>query len=95
MTVFTCLERFVELAALLLKPPSLLPRFIVIDEPELGLNPASIAQLASMVKMVSMNAHILVATQSTRLMVEFHSDNLMVVEGNQENRFSFFKKLDP
>jgi len=82
------------LTALLLQPPDLLPRFIVIDEPELGLHPAAIAQLASMVKMVSRKAQILVATQSTRLVDEFSPDNLVIVERDQENRFSIFKKLD-
>jgi len=86
--------RFMALTALLLQPPDLLPRFIVIDEPELGLHPAAIAQLASMVKMVSRKAQILVATQSTRLVDEFSPDNLVIVERDQENRFSIFKKLD-
>jgi len=62
-------------------------------EPELGLHPAAIAHLAYMVKRVSMNAQILVATQSTRLVDEFSPDNLVIVERDQENRFSIFKKL--
>lgn len=86
--------RFMALAALLLQPPALLPRFIVVDEPELGLHPAAIAQLASMVKMVSGNAQILVATQSTRLVDEFSLDNLVIAERDRENRFSVFKRLD-
>jgi len=85
--------RFMALTALLLQPPVLLPKFIVIDEPELGLHPAAIAHLSAMVKMVSMNAQILVATQSTRLVDEFSPDNLVIVELDPKNRFSIFKKL--
>ena len=35
--------RFMALTTLLLQPPHLLPNFIVLDEPELGLHPAAIA----------------------------------------------------
>lgn len=86
--------RFMALATLLLQPPALLPRFIVIDEPELGLHPASIAHLASMVKMASKNAQVLVATQSTRLVDEFSPENLVIVERDAENRSSIFRKLN-
>ena len=86
--------RFMALTALLLQPPALLPRLVVIDEPELGLHPAAIAQLAAMVKTASRNAQILLATQSTRLVDEFSADDLVIVERDEANRVSIFKKLD-
>jgi predicted ATPase len=39
--------RFMALAALLLQPPTMLPTVVVLDEPELGLHPAAIAELAA------------------------------------------------
>jgi len=86
--------RFMALTTLLLQPPKLLPKFIVIDEPELGLHPAGIAELSSMIRTVSQKTQILVATQSTRLVDEFSPDNLVVVERDEENRCSALKKLD-
>jgi len=86
--------RFMALTTLLLQPPLLLPQFIVLDEPELGLHPAAIVELAGMIRMVSQKTQILVATQSTRLVDEFTPEELVVVERDQEKRCSVFKKLD-
>jgi len=86
--------RFMALTTLLLQPPPLLPQFIVLDEPELGLHPAAILDLAGMIRMVSQQTQILVATQSTRLVDEFSPEDLIVVERDQQNRCSVFKKLD-
>ena len=85
--------RFMALATLLLQPPDLLPKFIVLDEPELGLHPAAIAELAGMIKTSSKNAQILIATQSTRLVDEFSPEQLVVVERDQKNRCSQFHQL--
>ncbi|MBF0176731.1 MAG: AAA family ATPase [Magnetococcales bacterium] len=86
--------RFMALTTLLLQPPALLPRFIVIDEPELGLHPSAIAELAGMVREVSNKVQVLVATQSTRLVDEFAPDELVIVERDETGRSSLFKKLD-
>jgi predicted ATPase len=86
--------RFMALTTLLLQPPELLPRFIVIDEPELGLHPSAIAELAGMLRTVSQKTQMLVATQSTRLVDEFSPDNLVVVEQDKENHCSVFRQLD-
>ena len=86
--------RFMALATLLLQPPELLPRFIVLDEPELGLHPAAIAELAGIVRVASQKTQVLLATQSTRLVDEFLPENLVVVERDTENGCSVFKKLD-
>lgn len=86
--------RFMALATLLLQPPELLPKFIVLDEPELGLHPAAIAELAGIVRSTSQKTQVLLATQSTRLVDEFSPDNLVVVERHNERLCSVFKKLD-
>jgi predicted ATPase len=86
--------RFMALATLLLQPPQLPPRFIVLDEPELGLHPAAIAELAGIVRSASQTTQVLLATQSTRLVDEFSLEDLVVVERDDERRCSVFKKLD-
>ena len=85
--------RFMALTALLLQPPQLSPDFIVLDEPELGLHPAAIAELAGMIKTASKNSQVLVATQSTRLLDEFSPDQVVVVERDSQTRGSQFRKL--
>ena len=86
--------RYMALATLLLQPPEFLPGFIVLDEPELGLHPMAISQLAAMVQAASQKTQILLATQSTRLVDEFPLDNLVVVERGMVNHCSVFKKPD-
>jgi len=87
--------RFMALTTLLLQPPDLLPKFIVLDEPELGLHPASIAELAGMIHTVAQKNQILVATQSTRFVDEFSPDDMVIVDRDETNRCSVFNKLDP
>lgn len=86
--------RFMALATLLLQPPTTLPSVIILDEPELGLHPSAISLLAGMVKTASQNSQIILATQSTRLIDEFEADNIVVVERDNEEKCSTFKKLD-
>ena len=61
------------LASLLLQPPTVLPETIVLDEPELGLHSAAIAELAGMIRTALKNARIDVATQSTLQLHEFET----------------------
>lgn len=86
--------RFMALTALLLQPPEMLPGVIVLDEPELGLHPAALAELAAMIRMASANCQVIIATQSTRLVDEFELDQIVVVERDEENHCSQFKRLD-
>jgi predicted ATPase len=86
--------RFMALAALLLQPPSIIPGIIILDEPELGLHPAAISELAGMIKTASKNSQIIVATQSTRLVDEFDIQNIIVVERDEKKHSSVFKQLD-
>jgi predicted ATPase len=86
--------RFMALATLLLQPPDLLPKFIVLDEPELGLHPAAIAELSSMVKIATHYTQVLLATQSTRLVDEFEPEELVIVERDEKKHCSTFRQLD-
>ncbi len=82
--------RFICLATLLGQPE--LPGVIVLDEPELGLHPFAIVQLAEMLRTVSKRSQVVVATQSVTLMNQFEADNLIVVE--RRNGFSSFERPD-
>jgi predicted ATPase len=81
--------RFMCLAALLLQPTK--PSVIVIDEPELGLHPAAIVQLAALLRMASRECQVIVATQSATLLDQFASADVIVVE--RSNGDSTFARL--
>lgn len=85
--------RFMALTTLLLQPTDWLPSVIIIDEPELGLHPTAISDLAGMVKTASKYAQIILATQSPRLLDEFSPEQIVVVEYEEANRHSIFKRL--
>jgi predicted ATPase len=70
--------RFICLATLLLHPA--LPPLVVLDEPELGLHPYAVVQLAGLLRQASARSQVLVATQSVTLMNQFEIDDLIVVE---------------
>lgn len=76
--------RFIALATLLLQPKQTMPNVIILDEPELGLHPYAITQLAEMIKDASTHAQIIIATQSKDLVDHFDIDNISVVEMNKE-----------
>jgi predicted ATPase len=82
--------RFICLATLLGQPKP--PETIVLDEPELGLHPFAIVQLAEMLRTISKRSQVVVATQSVTLMNQFEADNLIVVE--RRNGFSAFERPD-
>lgn len=83
--------RFICLATLLLQAE--LPGLIVLDEPELGLHPFAIIQLAEMLRAVSQESQVLLATQSVTLMNQFELADLIVVE--RRNGRSVFDRPDP
>lgn len=76
--------RFIALATLLLQPAQTMPNVIILDEPELGLHPYAITQLAEMVKDASIHAQIIIATQSKDLVDHFDIDNISVIEMDKE-----------
>lgn len=83
--------RFMCLATLLLQPKDLLPRVIVLDEPELGLHPSAIGYLGGMIKAASKCSQVIIATQSQRLVDEFDLENIVVVERNNLSHESTFE----
>ena len=85
--------RFFALTTLLNLPPEMLPDVILLDEPELGLHPAAIALAAQMIKALSREKQILVATQSPLLVDAFGLDEIVVLD--LEDGKTVFRKLDP
>lgn len=82
--------RFICLATLLLQPE--LPSLIVIDEPELGLHPFAITQLAALVRAAASKTQVVVATQSVTLLDQFDAGEVIVAE--RSNGASTFRRLD-
>ncbi len=72
--------RFIALATLFLQPPELRPSVILVDEPELGLHPAAITLLASLIKQASTETQVIVSTQSTLLLDHFEPESVLVAE---------------
>lgn len=70
--------RFVCLAVLLLQPSP--PATIVLDEPELGLHPFAIHQLAGLLRVAGRQSRVVAATQSVTLLSEFSLEEVAVVE---------------
>jgi predicted ATPase len=83
--------RFICLATLLLHPQ--LPMLVVLDEPELGLHPYAIVQLAGLLRQASVRSQVLIATQSVTLMNQFQLEDLIVVERTKKG--STFSRPDP
>lgn len=84
--------RFIALTTVLLQPEHLQPETIIIDEPELGLHPFAISIFAGMVRSVSQNRQIILATQSPDLVNEFSPENIVVAD--RQGNSTSFKRLD-
>lgn len=72
--------RFFALVTLLNLPSEMLPSVILLDEPELGLHPAAVGLVAAMMKQLSHDKQIIVATQSPLLVDEFELDEIIVLD---------------
>ena len=83
--------RAIALIALLLQPREMLPRLIVIDEPELGLHPSAINALAGLVEAAACHCQVIIATQSVNLLDEFDPEDVIVVD--REGGSSTFKRV--
>ena len=83
--------RFMALATLLLQPPKKLPSVIILDEPELGLHPSALSELAGMIRTASRYCQVILTTQSPRLLDEFELGEIIVIE--QENKTSVFREF--
>jgi predicted ATPase len=80
------------LATLLLQPPDSLPNVIVIDEPELGLQPEALIDLVGMIKIAAHNCQIILSTQSSFLLDFFNVNDIIVVETKDDS--TVFNRLD-
>lgn len=71
--------RYMCLATLLLQPDP--PSLVVIDEPELGLHPAAITQLAEMFRAAAATGHqVIASTQSVTLLNHLALDDVVIAE---------------
>jgi predicted ATPase len=84
--------RALSLIAALTQPPHRMPRFISIDEPELGLHPAALTLFVELVKSASVHTQILLATQCPALLDHFTPEEVVVVE--RKDAASVFRRLD-
>ncbi|MBB6170060.1 putative ATPase [Nocardiopsis mwathae] len=83
--------RFICLTTLLNLPEK--PALIVLDEPELGLHPYAMVQLADMLRSASQGSQVVLATQSVTLMDQFALEDLIVAE--RHDGASSFSRPDP
>lgn len=72
--------RFFALVTLLNLPPEMLPDVILLDEPELGLHPSAVSLVGGMIKSLSVERQIIVATQSPLLVDTFDLDEIFVLD---------------
>lgn len=86
--------RLISLVTALLQPEETLPSIMIVDEPELGLHPAAVRLVASLLKAVSLKRQVIVATQSPLLIRAYDPEDIVVVErqayaaGREESIFS-------
>ena len=85
--------RFIALATLFLQPPSLRPSIILLDEPELGLHPAAVTLLESLIAMASDETQMILATQSPTLLDHFGPEDILVAD--RVNGGTEFTRLEP
>jgi predicted ATPase len=84
--------RAIALITALAQPVSRLPKFMSIDEPELGLHPSAIRLIAELARSISHHTQILFATQSTTFLNHFEPSEVVVVE--RHDGASSLKRLD-
>ena len=72
--------RFFALVTLLHLPREMLPRVLLIDEPELGLHPVAMELISNMVMQVSDECQVVLATQSPLLIDYFGLESTVVLD---------------
>lgn len=85
--------RFFAMATLLNLPAEMLPKVLLIDQPELGLHPVAISLVGGMIKSLSTERQVIVATQSPLLVDEFRIDEIIVL--NLQNGRTEAQAFDP
>ena len=85
--------RFFALVTLLNLPRTMLPDVLLLDEPELGLHPVAISLVGDMIRALSHDLQIIVATQSPLLVDAFELGDIMVLE-LEDNRTTF-RRVEP
>jgi predicted ATPase len=83
--------RFICLVTVLLQPEP--PSVIVIDEPELGLHPFAITQLADLLRSVSLEHQLIVSTQSVSLLNQLDLEHVVITEQTDDG--TTFSRPDP
>lgn len=86
--------RFIALATLLLQPPETMPCVTIIDEPELGLHPYAISELAEMIKGAALHTQVIIATQSSDLVDEFEAEQVKIIEHDESTGSTIVNSLD-
>jgi predicted ATPase len=84
--------RFIAQATLLLMPPALQAKTIIIDEPELGLHPFATTVLTELLKSLVPKKQIILSTQSVDLLSDFEPEDVIVAE--RDKGASSFKRLE-
>ena len=72
--------RFFALVTLLNLPSDMLPDVLLLDEPELGLHPAAVTLIGGMIKSLSQERQVIVATQSPLLVDAFDLEEIIALE---------------
>ncbi|WP_405794724.1 AAA family ATPase [Streptomyces sp. NBC_01506] len=70
--------RYICLCVLLRQPDP--PALLTLDEPELGLHPYAVVQLADMLRSTAVRSQVVIATQSVTLLNQFSVEDIVVVE---------------
>jgi len=84
--------RAMALIALLQQSEADLPDVLILDEPELGLHPSAINVVAGLIRSISEQVQVIVATQSVSFIDRFEPEDIVVVD--RDKRESTFRRLD-
>ena len=85
--------RFIALATLFKLPKQLRPSVILLDEPELGLNPFAVTQLDAIAASASVDTQVIMATQSPGLLDHFAPEEVLVAD--RRKGATQLTRLDP
>ena len=77
---------------LFLQPKEDLPDVIILDQPELGLHPHALEIVAGLMRAVSLESQVIVATQSQTFLNNFEPAEIITVKSHQSE--SLFRRLN-